>query len=87
MYRIFFYKLYARWLEELLPLSIEVTSENSSTFTQWYLCVTNNDKIELNIGKCEFHECNVSTTIWRSYLDSSTINTKYFDGDQIITHK
>ena len=36
---------------------------------------------------CEFREFNVSSTRWKDLLDSLTINSKYFDGDTIITHK
>ena len=39
------------------------------------------------IGKCKVNEYNVSTTIWRNYLHSLTINPKDFDGDTIVYHK
>ena len=74
-------------MKDILPLSIEGTPENASTFTRWYLYINDPDEIELNIGECEVHDWNVSTTIRRNYLDSLTINSKDFDGDPIISHK
>ena len=87
LYKTFFDKHYVRWMEDLLPLSISGTLENASTFSWWYLGVTDPDKTEINIGEFEVHNYNVSTTIWRNYLDSLTINTKDFDGDTIVSHK
>ena len=87
VYTTFFDKLCSRWLKDLLQLSIKGAPENSSTLFQWYLGVNEPDKTELNIGEYEVHECNVSTEIWRNYLDSITMNPKYFDGDTIFYHK
>ena len=36
---------------------------------------------------CEVHKFNVSTTIWRKYLDSLTKKPKGFDRDPIVSHK
>ena len=36
---------------------------------------------------CEVHKFNVSSTRWRAFLDSLTINPKDFDVDTIIFHK
>ena len=80
-------KHYGRWIKDLLPLSTPGTPTTASTFSQWYLGVTEPDKIELNIGMCEVHKCNVSTTRWRGFLDLLTINLKYFYGDPIFSHK
>ena len=44
MYKTFFYNHYARCLKDILPHSIEGTPENTSTFSQWYLGVTDPDK-------------------------------------------
>ena len=74
-------------MKDILPLSIEGTPENASTFTRWYLYINDPDEIELNIGECEVHEWNLSTTRWSNYLDSLTINPKYFDRDPIFYHK
>ena len=45
VYNNFFDKHYAYCLKELLPLSIDVTPGNTSTFPQWYLGVTDPDDI------------------------------------------
>ena len=74
-------------MKEILLFSIEGKSENASSFSRWYLGVTDTDEIELNIGECGVHECNASTTIRRNYLDSQTTNTKNFDRDPKISHK
>ena len=87
VYKTLFDKHYARWLKELLQISIEGKPNNVSTFFQWYLCVTEPYKTDLNIGECDVHDCNVSTKIWRNHMDSLTINLKDFDGDPIIYHK
>ena len=87
MYKTFFDKHFGRWIKYLLPLSITDTQVTASNFALWYLGVTETDDTELNIGMCEVHKCNVSTTRQRNYLDSLTIYPKYFDGDPIVSHK
>ena len=87
LHKTFFDNHYGKWIRELLPLSIKVTQVTASTFARWYLGVTEPDKEKRNIRKCEVHKYNVSTTRWMIFLDSLTINTKYFYGDQIVSHK
>ena len=87
VYKIFFDNHYTCWLKELLLFSVEVTPDNASSFAWWYLGVTDTDEKELKFGYCEVHKCNVSTTRWRNYLDSLTINPNYFEGDPIVSYK
>ena len=63
------------------------TLETASTFAWWYLDVTEPYETELNIGMCEFHKCNMIKMIWRIFLDSLTIDPKYFDRGPIVSHK
>ena len=86
VHKRFFDKHYAWWFKELLTLSIEGTPATTSTFAWWHLGVTEPYRTELNIMECEVQECNVSTTRRRNYLNSLTINPKYFDGGPIIYH-
>ena len=74
-------------MKDILPISIEVTTENDSTLSLWYLGVNDTYKTELNIGGCGVHGYNDSTKIWRNYLDSFTINSMDFDSEPIISHK
>ena len=74
-------------MKELLPLSIEVTPYNDFILALCYLCFSETGETELKIGQCEVHEYNLSTKIWRNYLDSLTIDPKYFYGDPIVSHK
>ena len=87
VYKNFFDKQYERCIKELLPLSMSCKPATASTFAQWYLGATEPNEKELNIGMCEVHKFNVSTTRWRDFLDSLTINPKDFDGDPIVYHK
>ena len=87
VYKTFFDKPYYLWIKNLPPLSIAGTPATASTFVPWYPGVTDPDKIELNIGMCEVHKCNVSTTRWRNVLDSLTINPKYFSGYTIVSYQ
>ena len=80
-------KHYGQYIKEILPISITSTPDTASTFSRWYSGVTEPYETELNIGMCEDHKYNSSTTIWKNILDSLTISTKYFDGDPIIYHK
>ena len=84
MYENFVDNNYELWCKKILAISIEGTPANASTFSWWYLGVTNPDKTELNIGEYELHEWNVSTTRWRNYLDSLIINQMDFDGYPIV---
>ena len=74
-------------MEELLLISLQGTPYNLSTFPQCYLGVTETEETGLKIGECEVHECNMSTTIWKNYLNPLTIKTKYFNGYTIIYQK
>ena len=87
MYKTFFDKHYKQRIKDILPLSIAGTPDTSSTFAWWYLGVTETDKTESNIVMYEVHKCDVSTTIWRYFLDFLTINPKGFDGDPIVSQK
>ena len=84
MYKTLFDKHYSFWMKDILMLSIEGTLYNAYTFFWYYLGVAEPDETELNVGGYEVHNYNASTTIWRNYLDSLTINPKYFYGDPII---
>ena len=68
MYKNLFDKHCVLWLKDILPLSIAGTLVTTCTFDRCYIGAIDTDETELNIGQCEFHECNVITTIWRSYL-------------------
>ena len=57
------------------------------SYPQITVGVTDPGETELNIGECEAHELNLSTTGWSNYLYSLTINTNDFCGDPIIPHK
>ena len=85
--RPFFDKHYERCLKELVPIPIAGTPYNAYIFSKWYLVFTDPDETELNTGDCKVHECNVIMKIWKNYLDSLTINSKDFDGNQIIYQK
>ena len=84
MYKTLFENNYSCYLKDILPLSIPGTPANASTFSRFYLGVTESYKTELNIKGFEVHECNVSLTIWRNYLDSLTVNSNHFDRDIIF---
>ena len=44
VYKTFFDKHYDQCIKDLLPLSISVTPETASNFSQWYLGVTDTNK-------------------------------------------
>ena len=87
LYKTFFDKHYGKCIKELLTISISGTPATASNFSRWYLGVTETDEIELNIGMCEVQKFNVSTTRWRNFCDSLTINPKHFDRDPKVSHK
>ena len=55
--KTFFDKHHEKCIKELLSLSIaETPSAATSTFTGWYLSVTEPDDTELKHGMCEVHK-------------------------------
>ena len=87
VYKNFFDNHYICWLKGLPPISIIGIPYDASNFFLWYLGVTEPDKTELNMGEFKVYEWNVSTTIWRNYLESLTINPKDFDSDPKLSQR